>query len=683
MLKNENLSLQNNFLGRFTRLLQKKLKLKEVNRKLFDISKKMNVDTLEVWPGYATAFQKNGSKNLITIDTVHKICTNKIVLDLMQDIRHKSNNDYESRINEAIVGTSVMTKYNRCIYRIDKVDFSSSPMAEFIVNNKEKSKKKFVDYYKEKYDVDITVKQQPMLVHIEKRTGKEIYLVPELCVTTGLSDDQRANRQLMGALDRIIKPPPGARLNKCKELIETLKKNEVCKTFLDDWDASIKSNPIFVEGGHIDPGNLLMGDKKKLNIQNCGSLDRAVQTKMFNQKDLKTIIVFYPRILSREFNQFAGLFETCLKDFRIKYKHLKGVEIGDFRSFDSLYQACKDNLDKGVSACVWLLTGRKNNGRHYDDLKRLLVNSMPVPSQMILGSTISKGKNLRSIINKLIIQMKAKLGGVPWAIDNLPFTNVPTMVIGIDIFGRLANGKKCVVSLVSTVDRYLSKYYSQSLFINNHEELVKSIETMLGIALKSFNTSTKCYPNNIIVLREGISQGQRKKTRETEVEAFLNVLKKFREEEEKIKKDQLNLIYVTISKSNGSKFFSKNSRDRYGLGNPTQGSYIFKNICKDKNEFFLISQKPGRGLSSPTNYYILYNDLLDKKMYAADEIRDMVASLAYKLCYLYYNTVGSIKIPAPIHYAHKLATFIGEKSLRNKPINPHQHLAKIKSLYFI
>ena len=48
---------------------------------------------------------------------------------------------------------------------------------------------------------------------------------------------------------------------------------------------------------------------------------------------------------------------------------------------------------------------------------------------MILTSTISSGKNLRSKISMLTIQTAAKLGLVPWAIDDLPFIDKPTMII--------------------------------------------------------------------------------------------------------------------------------------------------------------------------------------------------------------------------------------------------------------
>ena len=44
-----------------------------------------------------------------------------------------------------------------------------------------------------------------------------------------------------------------------------------------------------------------------------------------------------------------------------------------------------------------------------------------MPSQVVLSNTISRGKNIRSICSKILIQICAKVGGEPWAIERLPF----------------------------------------------------------------------------------------------------------------------------------------------------------------------------------------------------------------------------------------------------------------------
>ena len=45
---------------------------------------------------------------------------------------------------------------------------------------------------------------------------------------------------------------------------------------------------------------------------------------------------------------------------------------------------------------------------------------------------------------------------------------------------------------------------------------------------------------------------------------------------------------------------------------------------------------------------------------------ETVQRLAYKLSHMYYNWSGTIRVPAPCMYAHKLATLIGE-SVKKEP----------------
>ncbi len=61
------------------------------------------------------------------------------------------------------------------------------------------------------------------------------------------------------------------------------------------------------------------------------------------------------------------------------------------------------------------------------------------------------------MVNKILMQMVAKIGGEPWAIDNLPFVNIPSMVVGIDVYNK--NGKSIVGCCASFNPRF-TKYIS-------------------------------------------------------------------------------------------------------------------------------------------------------------------------------------------------------------------------------
>jgi len=98
---------------------------------------------------------------------------------------------------------------------------------------------------------------------------------------------------------------------------------------------------------------------------------------------------------------------------------------------------------------------------------------------------------------------------------------------------------------------------------------------------------------------------------------------------------------------------------------------------KDAYEFYLISTAAKQGMASPTRYTVLYDSV--------GESPDKIELLTFKLCYTYYNVSGSIKVPASIQYAHRLAYLIGERAERGKdPQKPHNFFEEgISSLYFI
>ena len=122
-----------------------------------------------------------------------------------------------------------MTTYNRRIYRVDRIDFNNTPQDGFL--NEKGEKISFYQYYKDRYNVEIKQESQPLLVHIDKKKEQEneIFLIPELCVMTGLSDDDRNNFHLMKSLDMVIKPNASQRLSKCQELIDLINENNFTK----------------------------------------------------------------------------------------------------------------------------------------------------------------------------------------------------------------------------------------------------------------------------------------------------------------------------------------------------------------------------------------------------------------------------------------------------------------------
>ena len=55
--------------------------------------------------------------------------------------------------------------------------------------------------------------------------------------------------------------------------------------------------------------------------------------------------------------------------------------------------------------------------------------------------------------------MCAKLGGIPWAVDDLPFMDKPTMICGLDVFHATNLGKKSVLALSASMNNSATTYW--------------------------------------------------------------------------------------------------------------------------------------------------------------------------------------------------------------------------------
>lgn len=63
---------------------------------------------------------------------------------------------------EALVGQTILTRYNNRTYRIDEILFDKNPQSTFECQG---MTMQFIEYYKKQYNIDIKDKGQPLLVN--------------------------------------------------------------------------------------------------------------------------------------------------------------------------------------------------------------------------------------------------------------------------------------------------------------------------------------------------------------------------------------------------------------------------------------------------------------------------------------------------------------------------------------
>lgn len=212
--------------------------------------------------------------------------------------------------------------------------------------------------------------------------------------------------------------------------------------------------------------------------------------------------------------------------------------------------------------------------------------------------------------------------------------------------------------MVASLDVNFGRYFSAVSSHTSGEELSNDLSVNLCKALNQFKQYNNAYPKRIIVYRDGVGEGQIPHVVNHEV-------KQIKEKLEKLygNPDDVKLGYIIVSKKVNTRLF-------YNQQNPSPGTVVDDVITDpSKYDFLIVSQHVGQGTVSPSSYNVIEDTTgLDV---------DKIQRLTYKLCHMYFNWSGTVRVPAPCQYAHKLA-FLVAQAVHQSPDNVLETL-----LYFL
>ena len=140
------------------------------------------------------------------------------------------------------------------------------------------------------------------------------------------------------------------------------------------------------------------------------TLDRKIQSPMFTQPQLRKWAVYVSKKDREVCNKFLSTLQECISSFSYPMQKPKIVFV-EGNSIDDWINEFRI-LDSSVQMVILVLKGSKKAAPYYKDLKHNLILK-GIPSQVILAKTLS-GNRIKSIVFKLLIQICAKVGGIPW-----------------------------------------------------------------------------------------------------------------------------------------------------------------------------------------------------------------------------------------------------------------------------
>lgn len=130
----------------------------------------------------------------------------------------------------------------------------------------------------------------------------------------------------------------------------------------------------------------------------------------------------------------------------------------------------------------------------------------------VMGIGTDRGADLM-LAGNLALKFSIKSGGQPWALsaNDLPLIKKKTMVIGLDVTHPSPGSKDGAPSIAAIAwakDSALSAYYADGMTQASRREMIDGLPALLEDAIKSWQKHNKSLPDELIVFRDGVSEGQ-------------------------------------------------------------------------------------------------------------------------------------------------------------------------------
>ncbi|KAH6931918.1 hypothetical protein HPB50_001470 [Hyalomma asiaticum] len=607
----------------------------QIRRQFFNAAgpKPISRHGLEIWEGLTTAVGQHDGGILMVVDTVHKVLRTENVLHLLGSLQQSARGNYKDEAVKAVVGCIVMTRYNNKTYRVDDIDWTKNPQQTF---DTKEGPITYIKYYKDHYQKDIRDLNQPLLVcrprERDLRVGRtdNLYLIPELCFLTGLTDDIRSNFSIMKDLASEMKLDPAKRVANLQDFMRNMGRNAQVQKEMGQWGLKFSESLVEIDARQVQPERVIHGNNMRSNVNPMtADFSREMRDKtMFKAIQIRSWVV----VCTRRDMQNA-------QDF-VRELMCVGPPMGVTMQQPQLYVSRPNLCIELHSMCEMIFCAEgRNSMRKAIGIKLLHCWAfVAVHTQVMLGRTISNKKNLKSVATKVAIQMNCKLGGEAWALQGV-------MCIGYDTYHDCRQKGLSAGGFVASLNKTLTRWYSRVGFHQTHQELGSALKTHLALSMKQYQEENNAAPERILFFRDGVSDGQLLQVQEWEVAQIQSLLTEMFPGRQ--------ILY-------GSKRLSTRLLDvGGGYQNPPPGTVIDNNVTRpERYDFYLVSQSVRQGTVAPTHFNVIHDTTSLKP--------EHMQRLSYKLTHLYFNWPGTIRVPAPCQYAHKLA-FLAGQSLHAEP----------------
>lgn len=264
------------------------------------------------------------------------------------------------------------------------------------------------------------------------------------------------------------------------------------------------------------------------------------------------------------------------------------------------------------------------------------------------------------------LKINLKMGGINQTLrtgDLGFFADGKTMLVGLDVTHPSpgsAISAPSVVGIVASIDAQLAQWPADIRIQPARQEMVSDLDILLQSRIKIWANHNKGkFPENIVVYRDGVSEGQY----DVIIEKELPLLKKACQTiypASDTKKGLPRMAIVVVGKRHNTRFYPTNDGEAERSANPQPGTVVDRGISESRHwDFYLQAHSALQGTARPAHYFTVWDEVfyplhpgVGPGIGAADKLQDFT----HKMCYLFGRATKAVSVCPPAYYADLVCT---------------------------
>ncbi|MCJ1248207.1 hypothetical protein MMC30_005424 [Trapelia coarctata] len=304
----------------------------------------------------------------------------------------------------------------------------------------------------------------------------------------------------------------------------------------------------------------------------------------------------------------------------------------------------------------------QENAALYNTIKKIADTDLGLHTVcMVAEKKPVRDANMGYLAN-IALKVNMKLGGTNHQLGttNLSFIEQgKTMIIGIDVTHpspKSPDSSPSIAACVASVDKFCAQWLGSVRQQNKaRKEMVDALEEMVEERLewwrRSVNGVRQALPENILVYRDGVSEGQYQTVLDEEVPCIKRVINRLYKSGNKTAK----VSVVVCGKRHHTRFYatSETSRSsewkRSRNENTRNGLVVDRGVTSERYwDFYLQAHEGIKGTVRPGHYVVIQDEIGLK----AGELQ----KITHNLCYMWTRATKPVSLCPPAYYADILCT---------------------------